>query len=86
MLPLLTFLLVLAGCSLLYLSHRNQAWLVQPLPARPARALGAVALLLALLCAGLAFSLLTALFAWLALLMLCCSLLPFLSLLRRPHD
>jgi hypothetical protein len=86
MLPLLTFLLAMAGCSLLYLSHRNQAWLPRPLPARLTRALGGLGLGLALLCAGLSFSPLTALLVWLALLMLGLGLLPFLSLLRRPHD
>jgi hypothetical protein len=86
MLPVLSFLLTLAGCSLLYLSHRHQGWLRQPLAAVPARIAGAAGLLLALLCAALSFSPLTAFFAWLVMQMLIFGLLPFLSLLRPPHE
>lgn len=86
MLPILAFLLTLGGCSLLYLSHRHQGWLQQPLPAMPARVAGVAGLLLALVCAAISFSPLTAFFAWLAMQMLVFSLLPFLSLLRPRHE
>jgi hypothetical protein len=85
MLPVLALLLTLAGCSLLYLSHRHQGWLRQPLPAVSARVAGVAVLLLALVCAGFSFSPLTAFFVWVVMLMLIFSLLPFLSLLR-PRD
>ena len=86
MLPVLAFVLTLAGCCLLYLSHRHQGWLRQPLPAVPARTGGGLLLLLALLCAHFCFHPLTALFAWLAMQMLVFGLLPFFSLLRPRHE
>lgn len=86
----LFLLLDLAGCCLLYLSHRHQGWLAQPLPAAPARAGGVLALLLSLCCALAVFSVITALFAWLAAAMLAISLLPFFSLMikrsKREHQ
>lgn len=86
----LFFLFNLAGCCLLYLSHRHQGWLAQPLAPVPARAGGVLVLLLSLACGLATFSAITALFAWLAAAMLVFSLLPFLSLMikrsKREHQ
>lgn len=73
--------LILAACALLYLSHRHQGWLAQPLPSKPWRALGALLLLAALACAFLCFSALTAVLVWLTMPMLVFGILPFFSLL-----
>lgn len=78
---ILFYLLTLAACAVLYLSHRHQGWLAQPLPAAPARVIGGLLLLAALACGLHYFSVVAALFAWLAMAMLGFSLLPFLSLL-----
>lgn len=78
---ILFFVLTLAGCGLLYLSHRHQGWLARPLATRPWRRAGLVLLLLALADGLLCFSALAALCAWLATLMLGFGLLPFFSLL-----
>jgi hypothetical protein len=86
MLTCLVLLLTLAGCGLLYLSHRHQGWRRRPLPAVPARAGGALLLVLALACAFVCFSPLTAVLVWLLMQMLIFGLLPFLSLLRRRDE
>lgn len=86
MLTLLLFVLTLLGCSLLYLSHRHQAWLRRPLPALPARAGGVLLLALALVCANACFHPLAALMVWLMLQMLMFSLLPLFSLLRTRNE
>ncbi|MYM95249.1 hypothetical protein [Duganella vulcania] len=85
LIPMLALLLTVAACVLLYLSHRHQGWLRQPLPAWPARASGAGLLLLALACGLSYYSPLTAVCAWLMVQMLAFSTLPLLSLLRRGH-
>lgn len=80
-------LLTLAACCLLYLSHRHQGWLAQPLPpavARPVRAAGFALLALALLCSWWSFAPLAAVFAWMVLSMMVFSVLPFTALLRKP--
>jgi hypothetical protein len=82
----LFYVLTLLGCAVLYLSHRRQGWLKQALPAAPTRAVGGLLLLAALVCGLRAFSLVAALFAWIAVAMLGFSLLPFLSLLIPKED
>jgi hypothetical protein len=77
---ILFFVLTWLACAILYLSHRHQGWLAQPLAATPWRAVGVVLLLLALGCGLAAFSAITAVFGWLMLLMLAFSVLPFFSL------
>ena len=79
----LFFILALLGCSLLYLSHRHQGWLARPLDLLPARGLGVFLLGLSLALGLLNFSTITAIFAWLAIIMLAFSLLPFISLIIR---
>lgn len=76
----LFFLLTLLACSLLYFSHKHQGCLVQALPVQPWRKTGVFLLILALFCAAQAFSLTTAIFAWLMWSMLAFSLLPFIAL------
>ncbi|WP_028104738.1 hypothetical protein [Pseudoduganella violaceinigra] len=78
---ILFLILNIAGCCLLYLSHRHQGWLAQPIGPLGAAG-GAAALLLALAAACFALSPLAAVFAWLAVSMLAFSLLPFASLLK----
>ena len=78
---LLFFMLILAACSVLYLSHRHQGCLPQPLAAKPWRPIGWLLLLLALACGLRTFSVITAVFAWLTIAMLVFSVLPFFSLL-----
>ncbi|MDC8758406.1 hypothetical protein [Janthinobacterium fluminis] len=78
---ILFVVLILAACCLLYLSHRHQGWLAQPLAARPWRWVGLLLLLLALACGLRSFSTIAAVFAWLAIPMLVFSVLPFFSLL-----
>lgn len=73
--------LEIAGCTLLYLSHRHQGWLAQPIGPL-GRATGALALLLALGCACIVLSPLAAVFAWIVVGMLAFSLLPFATLLK----
>ena len=69
-----------AACAVLYLSHRHQRWLRQPLP--PASRSAGVLLLAGALAAALAaWTPLTAIFAWLVLAMLAWTLLPFVALL-----
>lgn len=75
------FVLTLAGCGLLYMSHRHQGWLARPLATRPWRRAGLVLLLLALADGLLCFSTLTAVCAWLTTLMVGFGVLPFFSLL-----
>ena len=70
-----------AGCCLLYLSHRHQGWLARPLGRGGALA-GALVLLLALAAAWRVLSPLAALFAWCVVAMLSCSLLPYGALLK----
>ena len=86
---LLFFILILAGCSVLYLSHRHQGCLPQALASKPWRPIGWLLLLLALACGLRTFSAITAVFAWLTIAMLAFSVLPFFSLLlnknRRRH-
>ncbi|XLZ69915.1 hypothetical protein ABT364_25840 [Massilia sp. SR12] len=78
---ILFLLLDIAGCCLLYLSHRHQGWLAQPIGPLGATT-GALALLLALAAACAVLSPLAAVCAWLVLSMLVFSLLPFGSLLK----
>lgn len=73
-------LLILAGATLLYLSHSHQRWLANPLSAVPARVVGCLLVIAGLYCALLAFSVVTAIFATLVLLMLFWGLLPFIAL------
>jgi nicotinamide riboside transporter PnuC len=82
----LFFSLTLLACSLLYLSHKHQRCLVQPLSVRPWRTIAVLILILALFCATQAFSMATAIFAWLASIMLIFSLLPFISLLLKGNS
>ncbi|AVR96577.1 hypothetical protein [Pseudoduganella armeniaca] len=79
---LLFLILGTAGCAVLYLTHRHQGWLRQPLPPS-ARVAGALLLAASLAAALAAWTPLTAVFAWLVLAMLVWSLLPFAALLRR---
>jgi hypothetical protein len=74
-------LLTFAGCCLLYLSHRHQGWLPVPLPQLPARTAGGLALLLSPVAGLYSFSVPAMVFAWLAIVTLAFSLLPFVSLL-----
>jgi len=78
---ILFLLLDLAGCCLLYLGHRHQGWLAQPVGPLGVAA-GALALLLALAAACIALSQLAAVLAWIVVSMLAFSLLPFASLLK----
>ncbi|MGW8394222.1 hypothetical protein [Pseudoduganella sp. HUAS MS19] len=78
---ILFLLLDIAGCCLLYLSHRHQGWLAQPIGPLGAAA-GVLALLLALASACIALTPLAAAFAWTVTSMLVFSLLPFASLLK----
>lgn len=79
---LLFLILGTAGCAVLYLTHRHQGWLRQPLS--PMARVAGVLLLAASLAAALAaWTPLTAIFAWLVLAMLAWGLLPFAALLRR---
>lgn len=78
---ILFLLLDIAGCCLLYLGHRHQGWLAQPLGPLGTAA-GVLALLLALAAACSALSPLAAVFAWIVVSMLAFSLLPFASLLK----
>lgn len=79
---ILFLMLDIAGCILLYLSHRHQGWLAQPIGPL-GRAAGVMALLLALGCACIVLSALAAVFAWIVISMLVFSLLPFTTLLKR---
>jgi hypothetical protein len=79
---LLFLILGTAGCAVLYLTHRHQGWLRQPLPAA-ARVAGVLLLAASLVAALAAWTPLTAVFAWLVLAMLAWGLLPFAALLRR---
>ncbi len=69
-----------AACAVLYLSHRHQRWLRQPLPSI-SRVAGVLLLGGALAAALATWTPLTAVFAWLMLAMLAWSLLPFVALL-----
>lgn len=83
---LLFLILGTAGCAVLYLSHRHQGWLRQPLPSA-ARFAGMALLGASLAVALAAWTPLTAIFAWLVLAMLAWGLLPFVSLLLEGrHD
>ena len=83
----LFFLLAVLGCGLLYLSHRHQGWLKRPLDPMPARGLGVFLLLLSLALGLLSLSAVTAIFGWMAIVMLAFSLLPFVSLIvKRMRD
>lgn len=77
---LLFLILGIAGCAVLYLSHRHQGWLRQPLPVT-SRFAGAALLGTSLAAALAAWAPLTAVLAWLMLAMLAWGLLPFVSLL-----
>jgi hypothetical protein len=79
---MIAFLLLdVAGCCLLYLSHRHQGWLARPLGRRGALA-GAVLLVLALVAAWRVLSPLAAVLAWCVVAMLSWSLLPYAGLLK----
>jgi hypothetical protein len=78
---ILFLILDLAGCLLLYLSHRHQGWLAQPVGPL-GRAAGVLALGLALGCACIVLSPLAAVLAWIVASMLVFSLLPFTTLLK----
>ncbi len=80
------FLMTVAACCVLYLTHRNQGWLARPLAATPWRMAGAFGLLMALALGLREFSTVTATFAWLASAMLTFSLLPFGTLLLSNKD
>lgn len=77
----LFFLLQFTACALLYLSHRHQGWLAQPLDMRW-RICGGALLPLSLACALHAWSPLAASAIWAVTQMLAFSLLPFAPLLR----
>ena len=70
----------LGGCAVLYLTHRHQGWLAQPLGSLWREA-GALALLLALALSLRLYAAPAALFLWSVLAMLAFSLLPFVTLL-----
>lgn len=76
------------GCVLLYLGHPNQRWLKQPLSQQYGMWLASAVLLGALVLAGYSMSTATALFAWMALLMLLLGVLPFMDIVfrRARHD
>lgn len=74
--------LTLAGCVLLYLSHRNQQWFAQRFPVLPLRIAGVVMALGGAFAAASYLPVNAAMFAWLVLMMLVIGLLPFVSLLR----
>lgn len=80
---ILFLLLTLAASVLLYLSHRHQAWLIKALPAKPVLVIVSLLMALALYCGWQAFSIATAIFAWLVITMLVLGLLPFFSLLKK---
>ncbi|PXX39658.1 hypothetical protein [Undibacterium pigrum] len=80
---ILFLLLTLAASVLLYLSHRHQAWLTKALPATPVLAVASLLMAMALYCGWQAFSIATAIFAWLVITMLVLGLLPFFSLLKK---
>lgn len=80
---ILFLLLTLTAAILLYLGHRHQTWLTQALPAKPVLAIAGLIMALALYCGWQAFSMATAIFAWLVITMLVLGLLPFFSLLKK---
>ena len=80
---ILFLILTLATAILLYLSHRHQAWLTKSLPAKPVLAIASPIMALGLYCGWQAFSIATAIFAWLVITMLVLGLLPFFSLLKK---
>lgn len=80
---ILFFLLTLTASVLMYLSHRHQAWLTKALPAKPVLVIASLLMALALYCGWQAFSIATAIFAWLVITMLFLGLLPFFSLLKK---
>lgn len=77
---ILFVMLLMAGACVLYLSHRHQCWLAQPLT--PIwRLIGLGLLILALGCGLQYFTPIVAVFMMLVVLMLLWGLLPFVSLL-----
>jgi len=69
------------GCSSIYLASPNQRWLATSWPARPARILGALLLVLGWLSLAQVMSRLTASFVFLTTLMLALSVLPYIGAL-----
>lgn len=79
--PLLGLCSGLAGCLCLYLAADNQRWLAAPWPKTPARAAGALLLMLAWLALAHGLQRLTASFALVTEVMLVLSVLPYLGAL-----
>jgi hypothetical protein len=73
---------VAAAVSLVYLAHRHQRWLAQPLPSRWAHAAAGGLGLGAGVCGGLSLGWGTALLCALVGAMVCAGAWPLLSLLR----
>lgn len=80
---ILFLLLTIVASLLLYLCQRHQGWLPTSLPAKPVLAITSLVTALALYCGWQAFSMATAIFAWLVITMLVLGLLPFFSLLKK---
>lgn len=73
------------GCVCIYLASAHQRWLAVPWPARPARAVGGVLLVLGWLGLAQDMQRTTAAFVYLTLLMLVFTVLPYLGALRSPR-
>jgi hypothetical protein len=80
--------LAAAGCASCHLSVRHQHWLTRPLPARPARLVGAVLLAAALAAFAQALQTVVAVFVCVTWTMLVCVALPhadaLFALYRKP--
>ena len=79
--PALGMLLATAGGVAFHLSVRHQHWLAHPLPARPARLVGAVLLAAALAAFAQTQQAVVAVFACVTWVMLVCVALPHLDAL-----
>lgn len=79
---LLYYMLMVAGVSLLYLGHPNQAWLRRPLNGLPWRLATGLALVVGLACGLHEYNLITVILGSIAIAMLVSSVWPFLSLWR----
>lgn len=72
------------ACMSIYLSHPNQAILSKALPLF-VRYIGAVMLLLSLICLWIALPALVAVFVWCAIITVAWSFLPFIPLFKKYH-
>ena len=78
---LLGFVSILPGCASIYLASPNQRWLSKALPKWPARALGAVLLVIGWLALMKGMLLVAASFVFVIALMLTFVLLPYIGAL-----